>query len=84
MQNMVMLSILAQQDGEGLDELNKVARFQMLGLGMAGIEAQTEEEEQYVAMIEQQKGSARAAARPRLYDCTDARADAPNASTAKA
>ena len=53
MQQIVMLSILAQQDGEGLDELNKVARFQMLSLGMPGIEPQTEEEEQFVMMQQQ-------------------------------
>jgi hypothetical protein len=54
MQQIVMLSILAQQDGEGLDELNKVARYQMLGLGLDGIEPQTEEEAEFVARKQQE------------------------------
>ena len=54
MQQIVMLSILAQQDGEGLDELNKVARYQMRGLGLDGIEPQTEVEAEFVARKQQE------------------------------
>lgn len=54
MQNFVMLSILSKQDGEGLEELNKAARFQLLALGMPGVEPQTEEEEEYLQQLAEQ------------------------------
>ena len=53
MQRIVMLDILSKQSGEGLDEINKAARFELLGLGIAGIEPQTEEEMMYVQMLQQ-------------------------------
>lgn len=58
LQEVVMLAILSRQDGEGLEELKKVARFQLLGLGLPGIEAQTDEERKYMAMLEQKKAEA--------------------------
>lgn len=54
MQQIVMLNILSKQDGEGLDEINKVARFQLLGMGLPGIEPQTDEEIEYVQQLQQQ------------------------------
>lgn len=54
MQRIVMLAILSKQDGEGLEEVNKVARFELLGMGLPGIEPQTREEEEHVAMLQQQ------------------------------
>ena len=54
MAKIVQLSILSQQDGQGLDEINKVARFQLLSMNQPGIEPQTEEEMQFVQMMQQQ------------------------------
>ena len=54
MAKLVQLSILSQQDGQGIEEINKVARYQMLDMGLPGIEPQTEEEAQYVQMKQQQ------------------------------
>lgn len=57
MQQVVLLSILAKQDGEGLEELNKAARFQLLTLGIPGIEPQTREEKEFVMQMQMAKQS---------------------------
>ena len=44
----VMLMIISKEDGEGVEELNKVARYQLLDLGLPGIEPQNDAEIEYV------------------------------------
>lgn len=55
MQRVVMLAILSKQDGEGLDDINKAARLELLGMGIPGIEPQTDEEIEYLQTLQQQQ-----------------------------
>lgn len=44
----VMMTILSKQTGEGMDEINKFARFNLLSQGLPGFEPQTNEEVEYI------------------------------------
>lgn len=55
MRRIVMLTILSQESGEGLDDIKKTARYDLLSQGLPGYEPQTEEEEEFIAQLEQQR-----------------------------
>jgi hypothetical protein len=57
MAQLTLLQILSMQDGDGLEDLNKVARFQALQMTMQmgiPLEPKTKEEEEYVMQLQQQ------------------------------
>lgn len=53
--NIVLLNILSKQDGEGMDEINKMARFDLLSRGLPGFEPQTEEEQAFLQQLQAQQ-----------------------------
>lgn len=52
----VQLNILSREQGEGLDELNKYSRYELLAQGLPGFEPQNEDEEQFVQQLMQARG----------------------------
>ena len=57
MAQLTLLQILSMQDGDGLEDLNKVARFQALEMTLSmgiPLEPKTKEEEEYMMQLQQQ------------------------------
>jgi methyl coenzyme M reductase subunit D len=50
----VLMSLLANIDGQGLEDINKYARFSLLSMGLPGFEPQNDEERQYIEGLQQQ------------------------------
>lgn len=48
----VLMALLSNIEGEGLESINKFARFNLLSQGLPGFEPQNDEEEQFVAQLQ--------------------------------
>lgn len=55
MKQVMLLNIMSKQSGEGMDEVNKAARYKLLMMQIPGFEPQTDDEEEFMQQMLQQQ-----------------------------